>query len=580
MGSYWTTFRATTAGNNPAGWTALGVPLPASGGTWLVQVESEALGGQALELTSGQEAIQWDGPSADADRDDVEWLLRWRATGYDDDDFPTLILHARRTGSVSGGTEVAYRAQGSIGGGDPAILDARASLNRTSGGSSTSLDEVNPDSPTVEIVDPYIDSTWMRTRYRVVGDLVFLKVWVEADGEPAAWTIEAVDDNITGVGGVDIRFSCVGVTVQVDWIAVETGGGTAVQDFVDAGDIALSGSGSLSGDATARRYATASLTGVGYDTGYWEPGYADISYTILGLVRALVRRFADAALAGVGSLAATALRRAVPTIALSGVGSLVAKGVRQVTTGLSALIGSGALSAALRLKQLYLKTIALLRSVDTAAGLDESTTVVSFGVSQSVVVWRQTMPFTIKKGDTRPVLSAFLQESNGDPIDLTGATVRVIMLPAGGGAAKVNALATIIDAPNGEIEYQWFEGDTDTAGGFEVEFEVTFPGHVVGPETTISFQASDNSINDSANGLAGFSVGDTIDVSGSGSNDGKGKAASVAAGKIVVDDASQTLLDEIAGASVTLTHAGHRITVPNAAKGAEVTITDELGSAP
>lgn len=72
--------------------------------------------------------------------------------------------------------------------------------------------------------------------------------------------------------------------------------------------------------------------------------------------------------------------------------------------------------------------------------------------------------------------------------------------------------------------------------------------------TTISFTAT-STISDSGNGFvtSGFQVGQTITVSGSGSNDGTYTITAVAAGAITVAETS--IVNESAGASVTITAA-------------------------
>lgn len=74
--------------------------------------------------------------------------------------------------------------------------------------------------------------------------------------------------------------------------------------------------------------------------------------------------------------------------------------------------------------------------------------------------------------------------------------------------------------------------------------------------TTISFAASDKSINDSGNGLAtaGFAAGDQVKVTGAangGNNVFSATATVVAPGKMLTNAA--TIVNEAAGASVTIT---------------------------
>jgi len=86
----------------------------------------------------------------------------------------------------------------------------------------------------------------------------------------------------------------------------------------------------------------------------------------------------------------------------------------------------------------------------------------------------------------------------------------------------------------------------------------------VGTITTIAFAdggAGNDSITDSGNGLAGFSVGDLVTVvTTSGTNDGTYEALTVAAGTIGVATASLTAeIAATAGASALVSHRGQSI---------------------
>jgi hypothetical protein len=91
------------------------------------------------------------------------------------------------------------------------------------------------------------------------------------------------------------------------------------------------------------------------------------------------------------------------------------------------------------------------------------------------------MSFRIKKRDLLPEIQGTCEDANG-PVDLTTASsVRFLMGLSGSATNKVSAAATFVDRPNGIVKYTWAGTDTDTAGDYDAEFEVTWPG--TKPET-------------------------------------------------------------------------------------------------
>ena len=79
--------------------------------------------------------------------------------------------------------------------------------------------------------------------------------------------------------------------------------------------------------------------------------------------------------------------------------------------------------------------------------------------------------FFIKRGDTSPSLQYTLSPTT----DLTGATVVFNMSTANRSSVKVSRqTAVVVDAANGIVRYDWQSADTDTAGDFLGEFEVTY----------------------------------------------------------------------------------------------------------
>jgi len=88
--------------------------------------------------------------------------------------------------------------------------------------------------------------------------------------------------------------------------------------------------------------------------------------------------------------------------------------------------------------------------------------------------------FKIKQGDRRPYLKGQLVTLDEDgevegPQDLTGATVVFTMKnPKTGVVIIEEGPTTVLDIANGNVQYEWQEGDTDLAGDFLGEFEATF----------------------------------------------------------------------------------------------------------
>ena len=91
-----------------------------------------------------------------------------------------------------------------------------------------------------------------------------------------------------------------------------------------------------------------------------------------------------------------------------------------------------------------------------------------------------TETFFIKRNDTADDLQATLKDAANSAVALTGATVKFTMKKPGAAAAKVSkAAAALVDAANGVVKYAWQAGDTDEAGEFSAEFEVTYAGGAV-----------------------------------------------------------------------------------------------------
>ena len=70
-------------------------------------------------------------------------------------------------------------------------------------------------------------------------------------------------------------------------------------------------------------------------------------------------------------------------------------------------------------------------------------------------------------------------DSSGTAIDITGASVSFKMRAVNSSSLKVNSSATITNASNGAVSYTFSASDTDTAGLFQGEFQVTFSGGAI-----------------------------------------------------------------------------------------------------
>ena len=89
-----------------------------------------------------------------------------------------------------------------------------------------------------------------------------------------------------------------------------------------------------------------------------------------------------------------------------------------------------------------------------------------------------TTPATIKRGDRKPDLTLTVTNA-GAPVDLTSASAVRLLIRAkndrSGGAPYLD-VALAGRPANGVLTYAWGASDTATAGSYDVEVEVTWPG--------------------------------------------------------------------------------------------------------
>ena len=99
------------------------------------------------------------------------------------------------------------------------------------------------------------------------------------------------------------------------------------------------------------------------------------------------------------------------------------------------------------------------------------------------------MPIQIKRNDRAPLVKSTLLDENSLPVDLTGASVKFVMKTTEAApSTKVNAAMTLANAAGGVVEYAWALGDTDTAGSYVAEFEVTYASGVIQTFPTSGFE--------------------------------------------------------------------------------------------
>jgi hypothetical protein len=88
--------------------------------------------------------------------------------------------------------------------------------------------------------------------------------------------------------------------------------------------------------------------------------------------------------------------------------------------------------------------------------------------------------FFIKKGDDTPTLDVALQDNKGRRVNIAGATTVFHMRNSADETVKISSGAvSVLSSSSGEVRYSWTTSNTNTAGNFQGEFQVTFSGGAI-----------------------------------------------------------------------------------------------------
>lgn len=84
------------------------------------------------------------------------------------------------------------------------------------------------------------------------------------------------------------------------------------------------------------------------------------------------------------------------------------------------------------------------------------------------------MAFSIKQNDTSPSIRANILDYEGNPVNITGGSVRLHMKEIGGDGSLIVKNMAILDAANGLVQYDWVTGDTTEVANYNAEIQVTY----------------------------------------------------------------------------------------------------------
>lgn len=84
--------------------------------------------------------------------------------------------------------------------------------------------------------------------------------------------------------------------------------------------------------------------------------------------------------------------------------------------------------------------------------------------------------FELTVKDLGPAYLVTIEERDGTVVDISGATIVCTMRPKDGSTPIIDRSAvgiSITDGPNGQFKREWQSGDSDLAGLYNIEFEVS-----------------------------------------------------------------------------------------------------------
>lgn len=84
------------------------------------------------------------------------------------------------------------------------------------------------------------------------------------------------------------------------------------------------------------------------------------------------------------------------------------------------------------------------------------------------------MAFNLKQNDTSPAIQTTLIDGDGLPVDITGNLGVRFHVRDAEGTVIIDTAATVVNASEGVVLYEWLPSDTATVGTFQGEFEVTY----------------------------------------------------------------------------------------------------------